>query len=126
MSAKKITYLGLKVQQFLEKTATSFPSHETVYPLIVQVIEASKASPFLSGFVEVATPVTVDVDTMDAKCSVYFQLVFEADEYTRIMNEPDLKVSLVQLIQPTVQQSLQQKFRAYEFRVKLGVVPEIG
>lgn len=125
MSLKKIAYLAEKVELYL-KTATSFPTPETVLPLVQQVVAANSSNPALQGFVEVAQPISVDVDTMDAKCSVYFQLVLEGDTYNRVMNEQDLKASLVQLFQPALEQALQQKFRAYQFKVKVGLVPEIG
>lgn len=116
----------MKIEQYLEKTASNFPSPETVFPLVQQTVEANKNNPLFQGVVEVAQPISVDVNTLDARCSVYFQLVLEADTYNRVMNEQDLRAGLVQLLEPTLQQALQQKFRAYEFKVKVGMVPVIG
>lgn len=125
MDSKKLQTLAAKVEKYLSKTATNFPGPETVYPIIRNVTEANEGNPLMKGFDEVAKPITVDVDTMEARCSVYFQLVFDAGNYERLMNEPD-RSQLQELLGAQLTQALQQQFRAYVFRVKVGVVPEIG
>lgn len=124
MDSKKIQTLAAKVERYLSKTATNFPGPETVYPIVRNVVEANEGNPLMKGFDEVAKPINVDVSTLDARCSIYYQLVFDAGNYERLMNEPD-RSQLQELLTVPLTQALQQQFRAYEFRVKVGIVPAL-
>jgi len=124
MKTSKLFYLASKVDSFLKKEADSFPSAETITPVIEAVVESNSNNSLLKSIVEVVKPITVTVQSFDARCLVYFQLSVKPTEYNRMMDGLE-RTQISDLLKPTIEQALQEKFRSFDFKVKIGIVPDL-
>lgn len=124
MKTSKLFYLASKVDSFLKKEAMGYPSAETITPIVEAVVENNSGNSLLKSVVEVVKPITVTVNVMDARCQVYFQLAVEPKDYNRMMDEPE-RSQVSDLLKPAIEQALQTRFKSYEFKVKIGIVPEM-
>lgn len=118
--AKSIYQVAATFEKKLRRLASfsNFPDSETVAQIVNRVLKNN--SQLVQGFKELGN---VDVqNAIDNTSSVYIQLVFEPNRYEQLISEPD-RSSLVNTLQPQIEQALKSQFGAFNFRIKLGFVP---
>lgn len=107
----------------IKKLAESnYPSAESVTPIVSRVVDSFRSNPLMKAVVRINQPVDVQVN-MDAECYVYFQLIVKPAVYQQLINEPD-RSQLINLLVPPATQALKAQYSAFQFHVKLGIVPE--
>lgn len=124
MKTSKLFYLASKVDSFLTKEAMGYPTVETITPIVEAVVENNSDNSLLKSVVEVVKPITVTIQAMDARCQVYFQLAVKPTDYNRMMDEPE-RSQISDLLKPAIEQALQTRFKSYDFKVKIGIVPDL-
>ncbi len=102
----------------IQKLAESnYPSAQSLLPKIEQVVESLDLD-YIDGIVP-----TIDVkNTIDNISNVYFQIVLPNEKYEELMEEPT-RTELVELVTTKVEPVLSNLFPAFQFKIKIGLVP---
>lgn len=121
--AKNIYQVASEFQKKIRKLAQSnYPSEETVIPIIKSTLKATKNNrpDLLNGLNQVSN---VEVqNAIDNTCSVYLQLVFEPSRYEQLLAGQS-RDEVISVLKPALEQNLSNSFQAFNFRVKIGLVP---
>jgi hypothetical protein len=112
-------YLDSKVKKFAEDTAFT----ASVAKILERVVESASSGPEFAGVNGIAT-VSAEKN-IEQVVSVYFQLVLDKERYNYIQGVGGAAEMTKSLI-PRCQQALTQAFPGMEFKVQIGIVPEIG
>lgn len=113
------TYLNSKVKKFAEDVQLT----ASVSKILERVVQSASSGPEFSGVNGIATvTVTKNIENV---CSVYFQLVLDKEQYNYIQSVNGAASLTSQLIEPC-KTALMQAFPGMEFKVQIGIVPEIG
>lgn len=121
---KKINKLEKLAQQFEDKLKkyASFPTVETITPIIEAIVNSSRSSnKELLGAVKSVSNVSM-TNNIDNLCSVYFQLIVDPNKYMYLIEEPQ-KSQTISILKEPIENTLRGKFPAFDFRVKIGIVP---
>lgn len=121
MTKKTIYQIAQHFETQLKKRADSlFPTSEKALEIIKNVFDSYKSNPLFKEVVEIGKP---DVqNTIDNTSMVYFQLIVKPQSYEQLINEPE-KTQLTSLLKPAVEEALKNAFGAFNFKVKIGIVP---
>ena len=110
--------LAQKVEFYL-KHATPYPDFRSVAPIIKSYLESSP----LEDYESLVEPIEVKTDTINAVCSVYFQVILEKEMYNKF-SDPNLYNSVQYQVSSELSSLLEKYFKAFQFKVKFSIVPK--
>lgn len=119
MDLRKISLLAETFKSATQKLAdTNYPTSDSLYSAIEKVVKSQN----IPGFKTLAKPIDVQ-NTIDNVSYVYFQLIVTPNQYQQLTSEPT-RSQIINLLKPAVENALSGLFKNFEFKVKVGIVPE--